>query len=173
MNKPLQQALVLGLTTLLTTLVVVGVGPVGQAQPTSVPNFVKPCIPTRVRPPIIRTELIAQASAQGKTYYLLYTFHAHETGGTDLVISVAGQQCQEEFYNAPGEAVSLTQVVERNVANQLALGRYKQEIRRFGHTKVQANLNRVIASKGALYPEDRWALQQLGFKLPASVRVTQ
>jgi hypothetical protein len=89
------------------------------------------------------------------------------------VISVVGQQCQEEFYNIPGDAISLTQVVERNVANQLALGRYKHEIRRLGRTKVQANLNRVIASKGALYPEDRWALQQLGFKLPASVRVTQ
>lgn len=172
MKKAFQQVLVLGLTTLLTTLVVVGIGPTGLAHPTSVPNFVEPCIPTRVRPPIIRTELIAQTSAQGKTYYLLYTFHAHETGGTDLVISVAGQQCQEEFYNAPGDAVSLTQVVERNVANQLALGRYKHEIKQFGRAKVQANLDRVIASQGTVYPEDRWALQQLGFKLPASVRVT-
>jgi hypothetical protein len=172
MNKAFQQALVLGFMTLLTTLVVVGGGPVGQAQPTSVPTFVKPCIPTQVRPPIIRTELIAQASAPGKTYYLLYTFHAHETGGTDLVISVAGQQCQEEFYNAPGDTVSLTQVVERNVANQLALGRYKQEIRRFGRAKVQANLNRVIAVQSTVHPEDRWALRQLGFKLSTHVRVT-
>jgi hypothetical protein len=172
MNKAFQQALILGFMTLLTTLVVVGIGSVGQAQPTSLPNFVKPCIPTRVRPPIIRTALIAQTSAQEKTYYLLYTFHAHETGGTDLVISVAGQQCQEEFYNLPGDALSLTQVVERNVANQLALGRYKHEIRRLGRAKIQANVNRVIASKGALYPEDRWALQQMGFKLPATVRVT-
>ncbi|MBW4489664.1 MAG: hypothetical protein KME12_17920 [Trichocoleus desertorum ATA4-8-CV12] len=173
MKKALKQTIVFGLMTCLTTLMVIGSGHIGQAQPASIPEFVKPCIPSRVRPPIVRTELIAQASSKENTYFLLYTFHPDEAGGTDLVISVVGSQCREEFYNAPGDAVSLTQIVERNVANQLALGRYQNEIRRWGRAKVQANVNRVIAAQGLFYPEDLWALRQLGFKLPANTQVSQ
>jgi len=173
MKKVFKQAFRFGLTTFLSILVVLGVEQIGQAQQIPIPNSVKPCIPGQVRAPITRTELIAQASAKGTTYYLLYTFSASETGGTDLVISVTGKQCKEEFYNAPGDAISLTKVVSRDVANQLALGRYKNEVAQFGHAKVQANINRVIASNGTFYPEELWALKRLGFRLPANARVSQ
>ncbi|MDX2100250.1 MAG: hypothetical protein SFW36_20940 [Leptolyngbyaceae cyanobacterium bins.59] len=73
MKKALARMTQLGLTALLTTLAIAGGGQVGQARPTTIPEWVKPCIPTQVRLPILRTELIAQASAKGKTYYLLYT----------------------------------------------------------------------------------------------------
>lgn len=173
MKKAFKQTIVFGCMTLLTALAAAGTGQMGQAQQAPIPNLVKPCIPSQVRLPIIRTELIAQASEKGKTYYLLYTYSAEETGGTDLVISVIGKQCKEEFYNAPGDAVSLTRIVERNLANQLALGRYKNEITRFSRAKVQTNINQVVRSNGTFYPEDLWALRQLGFKLPTTVRVTQ
>ncbi|MBE9011156.1 hypothetical protein IQ250_13150 [Pseudanabaenaceae cyanobacterium LEGE 13415] len=143
-----------------------------QAQTTKIPDVIKNCLPTQTRPVLVRSELIAQTRSQGKTYYLLSAVPA-SGNGIDLVISTHGNRCTQEFFNASGDTVSLTSVVGQEVSRKLAFGRYQHEIEQLGRRQLQQGINQAAASNGVLYPEDIWALKQLGFSIPATVRVTE
>jgi RNA 3'-terminal phosphate cyclase len=161
-----------GMISLLSLVITIGLTQLVQAQATHLPNTVKNCLPTQTRPSIVRVEHVAQTKLHGRDYYLL-TAYPISGYGIDLVISVANNQCNQEFFNPSGDTGSLTQAVGEKVARQLALGRYQQEIRRLGRSKVQQQINRAAVSNGIFYPEDVWALRQLQFSIPRNVRVTQ
>lgn len=161
-----------GVSSLLL-LALLGSVQLAQAQTPRIPDVVKPCLPTQTRPSIVRSELVAQASSKGKTYYLLSAVPT-SGNGIDLIISVNRDRCTQEFFNAPGDAVSLTSVVGQEVARKLAFGRYQREVEKFGRQKLQQQINQAAkAANGLFYPEDIWALKQLGFSIPATVRVTE
>jgi len=162
-----------GLSSILLLIVMCGAVQIVNAQTSQIPDVVKDCLPTKTRPAIARSELIAQASFKDKIYYLLSAIPA-SGNGIDLVISVKGDRCTQEFFNAPGDQVSLTSVVGQEAARKLALGRYQREIKQFGRPKLQQQINQAaIAPNGVFYPEDIWALKQLGFSIPAQVRVME
>lgn len=162
-----------GLISLLSLAIALGSAHLSQAQTNPLLNTVQSCLPTQTRPQIVRTETIAQTQAQGKTFYLLAAYPA-SGNEIDLVISVAGGQCRQEFFNPTGEVVSLTQVLGQDIARQLALGRYQREIDRGGKSKLQQEINRAAtAANGLFYPEEVWALRQLGLSVPTTVQVKE
>lgn len=162
-----------GISSILLVIALLGSVQLAQAQDDRIPDVVKACLPTKTRPAIMRSELVAQTRSQGKTYYLLSAFPA-SGNGIDLVISARGNQCTQEFFNAPGDTVSLTSVVGQEVARKLAFGRYQHEIEQLGRRELQQQINQAAkASNGVFYPEDIWALRQLGFSIPAIVRITE
>jgi hypothetical protein len=161
-----------GVSSLLL-LVLLGSVQLAQAQTPRIPDVVKLCLPIQTRPAIVRSELIAQTRSQSKTYYLLSAIPA-SGNSIDLVISVNRNRCTQEFFNAPGDTVSLTSVVGQEVARKLAFERYQQEVEKFGRQKLQQQINQAAkAANGVFYPEEVWALKQLGFSIPATVRVTE
>lgn len=162
----------LGISSILLVMALLGSVQLAQAQPDRIPDAIKACLPTRTRPAIVRSELITQTRSQDKTYYLLSALPA-SSNGIDLVISANGNRCAQEFFNAPGDTVSLTSVVGQEIARKLAFGRYQHEIEQLGRRKLQQQIKQAAASNGVFYPEDIWALKQLGFSIPATVRVTE
>ncbi|MBD2060598.1 hypothetical protein H6F88_32150 [Oculatella sp. FACHB-28] len=161
-----------GLLSLLSVLLVLGSAELTHAQ-TDIPSTVRTCLPTQTLPPIVRSELITQTRLHGKDYYLLTAYSASGEG-IDLVISVTGDRCGEEFFNPAGEIVSLTAALGQEVARQLSLGRYQHEIEQFGRARMQQRINQAAtAPNGLFYPEDVWALRQLGFSIPTTVHVTE
>jgi hypothetical protein len=139
----------------------------GQAI-AAAPNAVNSCIPSAQ---VARTELVAQTQMQGKTYYLFNAYEqSEEESASPLLISVSGSNCQTAFYSPGGDSRPLSSVVSQPVAQQLTLQRYRPAIARLGKEAVQTQVNGAAA--GTLwYAEEVWALQQLGIKIPAQVKV--
>jgi hypothetical protein len=161
-----------GLMGAVSLLLILGSARFTPAQNSNLPNSLKPCLPTQTRLPIERVEAIAQTKTHQKVYYLLAAYPASGYG-IDLVISVKQGRCQQEFFNPAGEVRSLTSTLEPDVARQLALGRYKRELQMLGRAKLQEHINQAAASSnGVFYPEDIWALRQLGFSIPKTVPIT-
>lgn len=161
------------LMTTLALLTILGSAHLTRAQNSPLPGVLKGCLPTQTRPPIVRVEAIAQTRLNNQDYYLLSAYPASGPG-IDLVISVANRQCKQEFFNPTGDTGSLTQVIGQDAARQLALGRYRREVRQFGKARVQQQINQAAAApNGVFYPEDVWALRQLGFSIPTTVRVSE
>lgn len=161
-----------GFSSILLLVALFGSVQLAHAQTAKIPDVVRNCLPTQTRPSIVRSELIAQTRSKSKTYYLLSALPA-SGNGIDLIISTNGNRCTQEFFNASGDTVSLTSVVGQEVARKLAFGRYQYEIKRFGRPQLQQQVNQAASSNGVFYPEEVWALKQLGFSIPTTVRVTE
>lgn len=145
-----------------------------NSQPTNLPEGIEACIPTATRVPIERVELLSQTAAQERQYFLFSAYPSNETPAVDLVISVRNGACKTEFYNEPGDSVSLTSLLGAEVAQKLALGRYEREIKKYGRTKLQEMIDRAAKSPKALfYPEEVWALRRLGLQVPSIIRISE
>jgi hypothetical protein len=142
-----------------------------QAEGEEVPAVVTQCVPQQTRQPITRTALIGSTQLQGKEYYLLAAYSQNEAA--DLIISVTGDRCTEEFFNPMGDPIPLASAVPEAVAQQLTLARYQQRIEREGKETLQQQIDRSAASaeSPAWFAEEVWALQQLGITIPKNVQV--
>jgi hypothetical protein len=142
-----------------------------QAESGEVPAVVTQCIPQQTRQPITRTALIGSTQLQGKEYYLLAAYSQNEA--VDLIISVTGDRCTEEFFNPMGDPIPLASAVPEAVAQQLTLARYQQRIDREGKEALQQQIDRSATSteNPAWFAEEVWALQQLGITIPENVQV--
>jgi hypothetical protein len=142
-----------------------------QAEGEEVPAVVNQCIPQQTRQPITRTVLIGSTRSQGKEYYLLAAYSQNEA--TDLIISVTGDRCTEEFFNPMGDPIPLASAIPEAVAQRLTLARYQQRIDREGKETLQQQIDRSAASteNPAWFAEEVWALQQLGITIPENVQV--
>jgi hypothetical protein len=142
-----------------------------QAESREVPTVVTQCIPQQTRQPITRTALIGSTRSQGKEYYLLAAYSQNEA--VDLIISVTGDRCTEEFFNPMGDPIPLASAVPESVAQQLTLARYQQRIDREGKETLQQQIDRSAASteNPAWFAEEVWALQQLGITIPKNVQI--
>jgi hypothetical protein len=142
-----------------------------HAESEEVPAVVTQCIPQQTRQVITRTALIGSTSLQGKEYYLLAAYSQNEAA--DLIISVTGDRCTEEFFNPMGDPIPLASAVPEAVAQQLTLARYQQRISREGKEALQQQIDRSAASteNPTWFAEEVWALQQLGITIPDNVQV--
>jgi len=163
----------LSLMAFLSLTLVLGIARLTPAQEVQLPAAVRNCTLEPTLPVIVRVEQIASTRFQGRDYYLLAVYDS-ENQAFDWVVSIANGQCREELLNTPGDVISLTRLVGQDVARQLALGRYRRDLQRNGREKIQQRINRAAAApNGLFYPEDVWALRQLGFSIPSNVRVTE
>jgi hypothetical protein len=142
-----------------------------QAESGEVPAVVTQCIPQQTRQAITRTALIGSTRLQGKEYYLLAAYSQNEAA--DLIISVTGDRCTEEFFNPMGDPIPLASAVPEAVAQQLTLARYQQRIDREGKETLQQQIDRSAASteNPAWFAEEVWALQQLSITIPENVQI--
>jgi hypothetical protein len=119
-----------------------------QAESKEIPAIVNQCIPQQTRQPITRTELIGSTRLQGKEYYLLAAYSQDES--TDLIISVTGDRCTEEFFNPMGDPIPLASAVPEAAARSAA-----------------------STENPTWFAEEVWALQQLGITIPENVQIQQ
>jgi hypothetical protein len=123
-----------------------------------------------------RVELIGQTRYRGKDYFLLYLYQPKTQYPDPLVISLPteGGHCTQEFLNVTGDDISLSQALgNREIARQLKLSFYQQELKKLGREGLQRSINEKASEGDRLewFEEDVWALQQLGIAIPANVRV--
>jgi hypothetical protein len=135
----------------------------------SIPSAVTTCIPTQQ---VTRTELIGKTELQGKGYYLLAAYGQGDDGAIDLLISVAGGQCQKVLFNPTGDRLSLKSAVPQAAARQLTLQRYRQALNQQGRSKMQQQVNEWAKTAGATgYDEEVWALRQIKIAVPNHVKI--
>jgi hypothetical protein len=135
----------------------------------SIPSAVTTCIPIEQ---VVRTELIGKTEIEGKSYYLLAAYGQGDNGAIDLVISVAGGQCQKVLFNPTGDRLSLKSAIPQAAARQLTLQRYRQILNQQGLAKMQQQVNGWAKTAGiAGYDEEVWALRQLKIAVPNHVKV--
>lgn len=159
-----------GLVAVAATGIAVGTGlwqsnPMISVAQGSVPAAVQPCLQPGDSNPFVRTSLMGNVPQSGRTYYL---FHAYKSNNnqSDLVISVANGRCQTEFSNPGGDRMPMHGAVPLEVAQQLTLKSFQSAIRRDGKAKVAQRVQQAAAQGFTFYPEEIWALRQLGINLP-------
>jgi hypothetical protein len=134
-----------------------------------IPSAVTTCVPTQQ---VARTELVGKTELQGKGYYLLAAYGQGDDGAIDLVISVAGGQCQTVLFNPTGDRLLLKIAIPQAAARQLTLQRYHQILKQQGQAKMQQQVNEWAKTAGvAGYDEEVWALRQLKITVPNHVKV--
>lgn len=128
-------------------------------------TVLQPCIPTVARLRIARSSWVGKTSHQGREYNLIHVF---DTSGQrfDVVVSTENGQCREDFFNPMGDRMPLHGSVPLPVAQQFALRGLQQSIQRDGKAKVVQRLHQAAAQGFTFYPEEIWALRQLGINLP-------
>lgn len=160
----------LALTSIFGVMIISVANAKTQNTSQLLPTAIKPCIPSTQ---VAKAELVSKAHSGNVEYYLLNAYELNDTQGADLVISLTGDRCREIFYNPMGDAIPLASSVSKEVARQLTLGRYQQEIKKIGREKFQQRLNESTSQQKQVFwwDEEVWALRQLGFKIPQNVVV--
>lgn len=156
------------LMTCIGTITLSGIGKPLSAQ-NSIPNAIKRCVPAQQ---VARADVISTTQKGGTTYYLLAAYEQGENTPSDLLISASNQTCKELLYNPMGDRIALASVVNRDIARQLTLGRYRRELNRIGKAALQQQINQSAAGGNVTwFDEQIWALRQLGITIPRNVKV--
>lgn len=137
----------------------------------SVPNEIVKCLP-KVRQ---KTQIIANTTDRGTAYYIIHTgFKVDEQGQQDyawgdFLVASESTGCvlltpppvAQTLYQAP-----LTQYVPQSAARKLSVSKWQKELARYGSKKALEEDIRKGLQPGpealVLFPEDVWALKQLG-----------
>lgn len=145
-----------------------------------IPQKLYPCLPKQVE----KLMLAASTTIKQDTYYLIEIHQAPQPLSNTEAPPPTYEQTLVKLDNlgclvvVPKEkmgAVSLIQYVPESVARDLSLQMYKEAIAQAGgKEKFQQLWNEDDAEAGDksyLFPENVWALQQLGIRLPSRVQV--
>lgn len=146
----------------------------------SIPKKLYPCLPRKVE----RIELLASTVDAGNTYYLVGVHQALQPATTNEAPPPTYEETLVELDNlgclvvVPKEKtvmVSLSRYVPESVARSLSLQKHRKKIvDAGGKQKFEQSFNDDRDGAGEityLFPEDAWALQQLGINIPPNVRV--
>lgn len=136
------------------------------AAPTSVPQSVARCFPKA--PPVKSAKLSNVVKSKQTTYYLMSSDQTES--GTDLLISVNNNdnRCKLLLFNPMGDTLPLSRFVPLWVARQFALQQVKQGLAEAGSKQTY---QQQIMQIQIWTPEELWAVQQLGFKPAANIKV--
>jgi hypothetical protein len=138
-----------------------------------IPNVVKPCIPEHsARFLVTSAELVTQTQYEAKDYYLFRLLRGdsqpNQPNYYTHVVQVSNDVCEVVYTNPANEEVPLAQRVPQPVANELALGQMKRAIAALGRDEFARRIQPILTqdNQQSLFPEARWALEQLGFDVP-------
>jgi len=140
--------------------------PLTATPPAKAPQNVSACYP---KAPLVNTAKLAFSVRQSPTNYYLMSSDQSE-GGTDLLISVdeRNNRCALLLFNPMGDTLPLSRFVPMSVAQQFALLQAKRGLAETGNrTAYQQQIMQVKEWT----PEEIWAVQKLGFKLPKNIKV--
>jgi hypothetical protein len=137
------------------------------------PDAIKPCVPERgARFLVTSAELVTQTQYDSKDYYLFRLLRGdsqpNQPNYYTHVVQLSNDSCEVVYTNPANEEVPLAQRVPQPVANELALGQMKRAIAAIGRDEFARRIQPLLEddSRQPLFPEDRWALEQLGFDVP-------
>lgn len=130
------------------------------------PQSVTACFP---KVPPVSTAKLAFSVRQSPTNYYLMSSDQSE-GGTDLLISVDERttRCSLLLFNPMGDTLPLSRFVPMSVAQQFALMQVKRGLVEAGSRRAY---QQQIMQFQEWTPEDIWAVQKLGFKVPKNIKV--
>lgn len=145
-----------------------------------IPQKLYPCLPKQVEKLI----LAASSITKQNTYYLIEVHQTAQPLSTtkappptyeQTLVKLDKLGCLVVVPKEKMGAVSLIQYVPESVARELSLQMYKKAIAQTGgKEKFQRLWNEDDGEAGEktyLFPENVWALQQLGIKIPSRVQV--
>lgn len=146
----------------------------------NIPKKLYPCLPRKVG----RLKLLASNTSEQDTYYFIGIHLAPYHQNSDEPLPPTYQETLVKLDNLgclviiPKEklgAVSLTQYVPESVARSLSLQKHRKVIvEAGGKQNFEQSFSEDRDGQGEttyLFPEDVWALKQLGINIPSSVQV--
>ena len=144
-----------------------------QAISDSIPQTIVKCLP-KVRD---RATVLARAVENDTAYYLVHTSfkRGEDSAWGDFLIAAENTGCV--LLNSPDAAQtlyknSLAQYVPVSVAQKLALSKWQKELNRTGSKEALRKEILAGIEPGPdtmyLFPEDIWALKQLGIEIPTN-----
>lgn len=150
----------LGLSLVLHNL------PLTATPPALAPQSVSACFPKI--PPVSTAKLAFSVRQSPANYYLMSSDQSE--GGTDLLISVdeRNDQCALLLFNPMGDTLPLSRFVPMSVAQQFALMQVKRGLAEAGSRRAY---QQQIMQFQEWTPEQIWAVQKLGFKIPKNIKV--
>lgn len=119
---------------------------------------------------------IAQVQYQGLDYYLLGVFPKEDETFQHLVVTLDGQgKCAVPFYNPHGDFMSFSPTLPEPVAQEFALQEIQRQAQERGgipaYQKYLIQLANSTGKKLTLTPEERWAINRLGVRLPPNIKI--
>lgn len=118
----------------------------------------------------------SKTELDGTTYYLIGVFIKKSDDAIEMVVSIdPKKQCSVLFFNPQGEFMSRTPSVPESVSNALALGDLQNYMQSLGG--LQAYQRKIIqearrnGNKIPVTPEDVWAMNRLGVRLPPNIKL--
>lgn len=146
----------------------------------SIPKKLYLCLPRKVE----KLRLLASTINKGNTYYLIGVHQALQPATTneapppiyeETLVKLDNLGCLVVVPKEKKVMASLTRYVPESVARSLSLQKHQKVIvEAGGKQKFEQSFNNDRDGEGEityLFPEDAWALQQLGINIPPSVRV--
>lgn len=146
----------------------------------TIPKKLYPCLPKKVE----KLRLFASHTTEQDTYYLIGIYQPPQPHSPDeappptyeeTIVKLDKLGCLVIVPKEKIGEVSLTEFVPESVARSLSLQRYQKAIEEVGgKEKYQQVWNEGDVEAGDvsyLFPEDAWALKQLGINVPSNVRV--
>jgi hypothetical protein len=148
----------------------------------NIPKKLYPCLPKQVK----KMKLWAHVSANQANYYLVGVYQSSQ----DFKEQELQPEYQETlvelddvgcFVIVPKEkmgSVSLIQYVSEEISRELKLQRYRKAIAEIGGKEKfqQGLLENENSSSGYVryyFPEDAWALKELGIRLPKNAQILE
>lgn len=145
------------------------------------PKKLYPCLPKQVR----KLKFLAHTTANKNSYYLIgvYNLPSQSSSETEPVpdyqqtlVSLNEIGCLVIIPKDKLGAVSLTEYVPEQAARNLKLQAFRQAIAEVSKEKFQKVLledESLEGDKSYFFPEDAWALQQLGVQLPPNTQIVK
>lgn len=146
-----------------------------------IPKNIYPCLPRQVQD----LKLWAHTKANQSNYYLIGIYQQHsqqmeefQPQYQETLVELDNVGCLVVVPKQKMGAVSLVQYVPEQVARELKLQRYRQAIAQVGGKEKFQDIfiEQESQSPGDVsyyFPEDVWALERLGIKLPDNARVIE
>lgn len=146
----------------------------------SIPKNLYPCLPKRVR----KLRLFAHTTSNKKSYYLVGVYNLPSSSLNQIdplpeyqetLVALDDIGCLVIVPKEKLGAASLTQYIPEEIARELKLQRFRQAIvEAGGKQKLQELIWEDENHEDAasyFFPEEAWALQQLGIQLPPNIKI--
>lgn len=146
----------------------------------NIPKTIYPCLPKKVE----RLRLLASNTTEQNTYYFVAIHLAPQPQNSiepfpptyqETLVKLDTLGCLVVVPKEKLGSVSLTQYVPESVARSLSLEKHRKLIvNAGGKQKFEQSFSDDRDGQGEttyLFPEDVWALEQLGVNIPSSVQV--
>lgn len=145
-----------------------------------IPQKLYPCLPKQV----MKLTVAASSAIEQDTYFLIEVHQAPQPLSTteapqptyeQTLVKLDKLGCLVIIPREKMGAVSLVEYVPESVARDLSLQMYKEAIAQVGgkenFQKLWDENDVEVGDKPYLFPENVWALQQLGIRIPPHIQV--